>query len=136
LLNSGVQYNPLAAGYLTDCYHRETNSIETGARFDPNRMMGKIYRKMYWHEQYFDALDLLRPVTKKHGLTEDECALRWMTHHSLLRREHGDSIIIGASSVEHIEQNLLDLEKGALPDEVVEVLDQGWEGCVGVSKKS
>jgi hypothetical protein len=29
-------------------------------------------------------------------------------------REHGDAVIIGASSLKHIEQKLIDLEKGPL----------------------
>jgi aflatoxin B1 aldehyde reductase len=128
-------YNPLAGGYLTDRYHRETQDLEEGSRFDPNRWQGKMYRGRYWNDSYFDALDLLRPVAKKHGLTEAECALRWMTHHSLLKREHGDSVIIGASSTKHIEQNLIDLEKDALPEEVVQALDKGWDGCKAISGK-
>lgn len=128
-------YNPLAGGYLTDRYHRETQDMEEGSRFDPNRWQGKMYRTRYWNDSYFDALDILRPVAKKHGLTEAECALRWMTHHSQMKREHGDSIIIGASSTKHIEQNLVDLEKDALPEEVVKALDQGWEGCKAISGK-
>jgi aflatoxin B1 aldehyde reductase len=93
-------YNPLAGGYLTSRYQREEkdNEIEAGSRFDPKRWQGQMYRARYWHEEYFDALDLLRPVAKKHGLTEAECAIRWMNHHSMLKREHGDASIIGASS--------------------------------------
>lgn len=126
-------YNPLAGGYLTSRYHREDKDFETGSRFDPNRWQGKSYRARYWHDQYFDALDILRPVTTKYGLTEAECALRWMIHHSLLQREKGDAIIIGASSVKHIQENLDNLEKGPLPEEVVQALDKGWEGCKGTS---
>ena len=93
-------YNPLAGGYLTSRYHREDKDgdIESGSRFDPSRWQGRGYRNRYWHDCYFDALDLLRPVAKKHKLTEAECALRWMNHHSMLKREHGDASIIGASS--------------------------------------
>lgn len=62
-----------------------------------------------------------------------EVALRWISNHSLMKREYGDSVIIGASSLKHIEQvwhsqfflklasdglvvlqNLVDLEKGPL----------------------
>ncbi|KAK5691983.1 hypothetical protein LTR97_011154 [Elasticomyces elasticus] len=125
-------YNPLAGGYLTSRYHRDTTAHEAGERFDPNKWQGKMYRGRYWNEQYFDALDLLRPVAKKHELTEAECALRWMTHHSLLKREKGDAIIIGASSVKHMEENMVDLEKGPLPEDVVQALDKGWEGCKGI----
>ena len=46
-----------------------------------------------------------------------QIALRWVSHHSLLKREHGDNILIGASSVAHLGDNLVDLEKGPLPDE-------------------
>ena len=103
-------YNPLAGGYLTDRYHRDDKdeNVERGSRFDPNKWQGKMYRMRYWNEGYFDALDLLRPVAMTHRLTEAECALRWRTHHSLLRKEFGDAIIIGASSVAHVEQKMVD----------------------------
>jgi aflatoxin B1 aldehyde reductase len=43
-----------------------------------------------------------------------------------------DAILIGASSTRHLEQNLLDLEKGPLPDDVVEALDAAWLKVKGV----
>ncbi len=130
-------YNPLAGGYLTDRYHRDDKdeNVERGSRFDPNKWQGKMYRMRYWNDGYFDALDLLRPVAMKHGLTEAECALTWMTHHSLLRKDLGDAIIIGASNVAHMEQNMVDLEKGPLPQDVLKALDEGWERVKGISLK-
>lgn len=53
-----------------------------------------------------------------------EVALRWMQHHSKLDRKYGDGIIIGASSLSHIEQNLVDFEKGPLPADVVKSVDE------------
>lgn len=54
-----------------------------------------------------------------------EVALRWMQHHSELdTKKHGDGVIIGASSLGHIEQNLVDFEKGPLPEEVVRSVDE------------
>lgn len=130
-------YNPLAGGYLTDRYKREDSkeSHEAGSRFDSSHWQGRAYRGRYWNDAYFDALELLRPVAKKHGLTEAECALRWMNHHSQLKRKNGDGIIIGASSKNHIEQNLKDFEKGPLPDDVVQALDQGWDRVKGISSR-
>jgi len=129
-------YNPLAGGYLTSRYNRDTqeNSIEEGSRFDPKKWQGQMYRQRYWNDAYFDALDILRPVARQHGVTEAECALRWMTHHSLLKREYGDGIIIGASTKEHMEENmrLLDDER-PLPEEVLRALDAGWERVKGIS---
>ena len=62
------------------------------------------YRTRYWNDAYFNALASIEVVAQKHNLTLAEIALRWVSHHSLMKREHGDSIIIGASSLNHIEQ--------------------------------
>ncbi|KAM0716431.1 hypothetical protein Q7P37_007876 [Cladosporium fusiforme] len=127
-------YNPLAGGYLTDRYKRETTEVEAGSRFDASLFQGRAFRKRYWNDAYFDALENLRAVARKFGLSEAECAFRWLMHHSCLEGEKGDAVIAGASSVEHLERNLEDLEKDALlPDDVLKVLDEGWEGCKGVS---
>ncbi|RDW95193.1 hypothetical protein BP5796_00956 [Coleophoma crateriformis] len=132
---SFYEFNPLAGGYLTDRYHRGTGTeaLEPGSRFDPARVQGRAYRQRYWNEAYFDALERLRPVAKQFGLSEAECALRWIMHHSLLRKEHGDKIIIGASSPEQLKQNLENLEKGPLPEEVVKAFDDGWRIVKGVA---
>ncbi|TVY50884.1 Aflatoxin B1 aldehyde reductase member 3 [Lachnellula cervina] len=123
-------------GYLTSRYTRDMQSagveVEEGSRFDPKSKQGQSYRSRYWHEEYFDALDILRPVAKKHGLSEAECALRWMTNHSQLKRVFGDAVIIGASKTEQLEENLINLEKGPLAEDVVKALDEGWETVRGV----
>ena len=48
-----------------------------------------------------------------------------MSHHSGLDAK--DGIIIGASSMHHLEENLTDLEKGPLPEEMVKAFDEAWE---------
>jgi len=80
----------------------------------------------------FDALDIIRAAAKKHNLTEAECALRWMMHHSKLDTKHDDTVIIGASSTKHLEENLVDFEKGPLPEDVVVALDEAWTKTKGV----
>jgi aflatoxin B1 aldehyde reductase len=131
---SFYEFNPLAGGYLTDRYHRDMmeGDHEEGSRFDPKRQQGRSYRQRYWNDEYFDALDILRPVAKKHGLSEAECALRWIANHSQLKKEHGDAIIIGASSAKQLEENLANLEKGPLPEEVLKAFDDGWARVKGV----
>ncbi|KAJ3525988.1 hypothetical protein NM688_g8318 [Phlebia brevispora] len=119
-------FNPLGGGFFTGRYHSINDTVEPGSRFDPNKNQGQNYRSRYWKDAYFKALESIEAVTSKHGLTLAEVALRWMTHHSLLKREYGDTIIIGASSLEHIKQNMIDLEKGPLPGDVVHVLDEAW----------
>lgn len=128
-------FNPLAAGLLTSRYTRETTEVEKGSRFDTSSSHGKRHANRYFHPLYFDALDTLRPVAKKHGLTEVECALRWMSHHSMLKQENGDGVVIGASSVAQLEENLKALEGGPLPEEVVQALDSGWQNIRGKELK-
>jgi aflatoxin B1 aldehyde reductase len=123
---SFYEFNPLAGGFFTGRYNSLEDAPEEGSRFDPNRTQGKNYRNRYWKEPYFNALASIRVVAEKHNLTLTEVALRWISHHSLLKREHGDAVLIGASSLKHIEENLIDLEKGPLPEEVLKALDEAW----------
>lgn len=122
------EYNPIAGGMLTDRYTREVTSenLEPGSRFDPAKTQGASYRQRYWNDAYFDALDVVRPVARKHGIPTAEAALRWVSHHSVLSKDKGDAVIIGASSAAQLEENLVSLEKGPLPDEVVQAFDDAW----------
>jgi aflatoxin B1 aldehyde reductase len=126
-------FSPLAGGYLTNRYHRSTSEIEEGSRFDANTTQGKSYRTRYWNSTMFDALDVIREAAGKHGLTEAECALRWLMHHSKLSVESGDKVIIGASSAGHLEGYLVDFEKGPLPEDVVAALDEAWRMTKGLA---
>jgi aflatoxin B1 aldehyde reductase len=128
-------YNPLAGGYLADRYHRDTSEVKAGSRFDPERFQERAFRRRYWNEAYFGALEGLRALADGFGVSEAECALRWLMHHSKLEGGRGDALIVGASSVHHLEANLLDLEKVELPEEVVRALDAGWERCNGAASK-
>ncbi|KAJ5946753.1 Aldo/keto reductase [Penicillium verhagenii] len=119
-------FNPLAGGLLTSRYTRDMTEFEEGSRFDPKRMQGQLSQGRYFNKRFFDALEILRPIAAKHGLSETECALRWLSHHSVLKGEIGDGIIIGASNLKHLEQNLEALKKGPLPEEVVEAINEGW----------
>jgi len=119
-------FNPLGGGFFSGRYTSKESASEPGSRFDPNHTQGKMYRGRYWHDEYFEALAIVEEACQTAGLTMAETALRWMTHHSALKREHGDAILIGASSLKHIKENLDDLEKGPLPEEVVAALDKAW----------
>ncbi|KAK6329953.1 hypothetical protein TWF718_003380 [Orbilia javanica] len=128
-------FNPLAGGLLTGKYTRDTETVEAGSRFDTKAFSGKMARSRYWNEHFFGALEKLTPVAEKNGLTVTECALRWLVHHSVLKKEFGDAVIVGASSIKHLEENLVDLEKGELPEEVVKAIDEGWGVVAGVPFK-
>ena len=45
----------------------------------------------------------------------------------MLKARRGDGIIIGASRLSQLEQNMAALEKGKLPDEIVQAVWEAWE---------
>lgn len=96
-------------------------------------MQGRSFRGRYWNDTYFAALDVVRPVAQRLGLTIAEAALRWLSHHSALKKEHGDAVITGASSAAQLEKNLIDLEGGPLPEELVKVFDEAWAKVKGIA---
>lgn len=128
-------FQPLAGGFLTGRYQREQTDFEPGSRFDPKIIQGGVRRGRYWNDSYFDAIDNVRSVAEKHRLSVAEVALRWLEHHSLMENDLGDAIIVGASSTKHLEQNLVDLEKGPLPEDVVQALETAWLGVKAVAPK-
>lgn len=40
----------------------------------------------YFKDEYFAALDIVKAAAEKAGLTMAECALRWVSHHSMMKR--------------------------------------------------
>ncbi|KKK19913.1 hypothetical protein AOCH_002523 [Aspergillus ochraceoroseus] len=126
-------FQPLAGGLLAGRYKRNQTEFEPGSRFDPNILQGAVHQKRYWNDVYFDALENIHAVADKHGLTDAEVALRWLKHNSELNAQLGDAILVGASSVKHLEGNLADLEKGPLPEEIVAVFDEAWASVKGIA---
>lgn len=119
-------FQPLAAGFLTGRYTRGQSAFEAGSRFDPKQAVGRMTQGRYFNDANFDALDVIKPLAERHDLTIAEIAMRWLSHHSKLDQKYGDAIIVGASSLKHLEENLVDLEKGPLPDDVVDAVDKAW----------
>ncbi|KAH1890150.1 hypothetical protein KXV51_008270 [Aspergillus fumigatus] len=121
-----VVYNPLAGGLFSGKY--KTKDIPAEGRYSNQSSTGALYRGRYFKDATFDALRLIEPVAQKHGLTMPEIAFRWIHHHSALNmKDNGrDGVIIGVSSPAQLENNLKDIQKGPLPQEVVDTLDQAW----------
>ncbi|KAF9092852.1 hypothetical protein BGX23_003885 [Mortierella sp. AD031] len=117
-------FNPLAGGLLSGKHNFSQPEAEAGGRFDTKSSPGKLYRDRYWNTLYFEAITALTKAAQEHKLTLVEATLRWMSHHSGLNTQ--DGIIIGVGSIQHLEQNLIDLDKGPLPKDVVEAFDAAW----------
>lgn len=122
-----VVYNPIAGGLFSGKIKSKDLVPDSGRFSNVDTSMGASYRDRYFRESTFKALQLVEGATEKHGLTMIETALRWMVHHSGLKiRDGNDGIIVGVSSVEQLENNMDNLEKGPLPDDVVKALDEAW----------
>ena len=52
-----------------------------------------------------------------------------------MKAEYGDAIIIGASRVAQLEENLTNLDKGPLPEEMVKAFDDGWAIAMSASTR-
>jgi aflatoxin B1 aldehyde reductase len=80
-----------------------------------------MYDKPHIHTAMTGLLDTLEPLQ----ISGSEACLRWIYHHSVL--QEGDGVILGASKLPQIVQNVDDIAKGPLPAEVVRSIDLLWE---------
>jgi aryl-alcohol dehydrogenase (NADP+) len=117
-------YNPLAGGMLTGKQTRERPI--PGTRFDNN----ELYLDRYWHPACFDAVDALGGIAEKSGRSLIDLSLNWLLHHTAT-----DCIILGASRIEQLEQNLEAMERGPLAEETVAACDGVWRRLRGVTPK-
>jgi len=122
-----VIFNPLAGGVLAGKYKSKVPPKD-GRYSDATGPMAAMYRARYFKDSTFEALQVIENAISKHNLTMAETALRWCVHHSKLNVVGGgkDGIIIGASSIGQLENNITGLEKGPLPEDVVQALDEAW----------
>jgi aryl-alcohol dehydrogenase (NADP+) len=113
-------YNPLAGGLLTG-KHRDKEVPVEGTRFALNQQ----YYQRYWIESHLDAVEALAEIAEQAGKTLLELALQW-----LLAQPTVDSVILGVSKLEHLEQNVAAAE-GALDEATLAACDQVWDSLRG-----
>eukprot|EP01134_Creolimax_fragrantissima_P004311 CFRG4311T1 len=114
-------FNPLAGGILTGRYKFEDDP-DTG-RFNKNSAWGVEYRKRYWSGAFFEQMDTFKNACAEANITPADAAIRWVVHHSQLKSEYGDAIIIGGSCAAHIEQNTKACQMGPIPENVCSIID-------------
>lgn len=114
-------YNPLAGGLLSGRYERFEDK-PTDGRFThrPN------YQNRYWKKSYFDAVDVIKAACEKQGITIIEATYRWLIYHSMLDARRGDAVLIGASKLNHLLQNMEAVKAGPLPEDVVSAIETAW----------
>lgn len=127
LNNYGMRFyafNPMAGGLLTGRYGRFEDAPADG-RFThrPN------YQGRYWKRSYFDAVEVIKTAAGKHGITSIEATYRWLAYHSMLDGERGDGILIGASKISHLKQNMEAVKAGPLPEDLLAAFEEAWSLC-------
>lgn len=115
-----LAYNPLAAGLLTG-KHRES-AVTQGSRFDGNQM----YQERYWHARIFEAVEQLKILAERAGQSLIGLAFAWLLHHTAT-----DCVILGASNLEQLKQNLAASWEGPLTDDIVHECDEVWQNLRG-----
>jgi aryl-alcohol dehydrogenase-like predicted oxidoreductase len=85
-----IAYSPLYRGLLTGKYRKDQT-------FTDSRKDVKLFQGAAFHHM-LDALETLRPVAEKHGVTMAQLAIRWILTHPALT-----CAIVGIKTPEHIE---------------------------------
>lgn len=119
-------YSPLAGGFLV----KSPDIIEDGkgeGRWDPTSFVGGLYLKLFNKPSLVKALPTWEAIAKEAGISKAALAYRFITYHSSLSAEHGDGIIVGASSPKQLEQTLKSIEDGPLDPAIVKKVDEIWE---------
>jgi len=116
-----IAYNPLAGGMLSGKYTAQT-SYAAGTRFDGNKM----YQDRYWHQQNFEAVEELKKIAATAGRSLISLAFNWLLHHTAT-----DCVILGATTLEQLEQNLAACSEGPLAAEAVAACDRVWQALRG-----
>lgn len=115
-------YNPICGGLLSGRYGKYEDA-PTDGRFThrPN------YQNRYWKKSFFDAVEVIREASQAQGITTIEATYRWLGYHSMLSGERGDAILIGASKLSHLRQNLSAMQAGPLPETVADAFERAWK---------
>lgn len=114
-------YNPLAGGMLTGRYNNFSEKPEAG-RFS----LRPGYQGRYWKESFFEAIDVIAKACNEHDVPMAEVAYRWLGNHSSLSEKRGDGVIVGASRMNQLQQNMMALDGAPLPNGILEALDTAW----------
>src|ERR671917_251827 len=105
-----VVWSPLAMGVLTGKY-TSTSDLPEDSRAASE---GRGFMEAYLRQETLDAVASLRPVAEEAGCSLSQLALAW-----LLRQDTVSSVIVGATKVEHVDDNAAagDLR---VPDDVLD----------------
>ncbi len=107
-----VVWSPLAQGILTGKY-RSLAGVPEGSRAAGPQ--GGFMRR-YWRAEVLDAVGSLAPLAAKAGCSMSQLALGWC-----LRRSEVTSVIVGATSTRHVDDNVAAADRQIDPEVLEEM---------------
>ena len=119
---SVVAYNPLAGGMLTGKHRPDV--VPPGTRFDKM----PVYKDRYWHPATFQAVRQLGDLAERSNRSLVSVAYGW-----LLGQPGVDCVIVGASRLEQLQQNIQAAQDGPLAAEGLVECNKVWSELRGVS---
>ena len=121
---SSIVYNPLAGGLLTG-KHSFSDLPEQDSRFTK-----PMYQDRYWNRETFEAIEELKQVAADADMSLIELSFRW-----LLTRPVTNCLLLGASRMEQLEQNLAALDGPAPDEDTLTRCDEVWDTLRGAAPK-
>jgi L-glyceraldehyde 3-phosphate reductase len=115
-----IGFTALAQGLLTDRY---LDGVPEGSR----AAKGETFERDWLSDEMVAELRALHEIAARRGQTLAQLALAWA-----LRDERVTSLVIGASSVEQLEQNVAALDNLELSDEELAEIDRHTNTDAGV----
>jgi aryl-alcohol dehydrogenase (NADP+) len=111
-------FSPMAAGLLSGKYEKDKAPVE-GARYSLGHW-GYTYNKPYWNDANFWAVEQLKKIADRAGLTMSRFALAWVLANPAIT-----SIVNGSTSIAQLEDNAaaVDAKLGA---DVLGACDEVW----------
>ena len=119
---STIVYNPLAGGLLTGKHQSEAPM--PGTRFDQSQ----AYVSRYWNKPNLRAVGRLASAACSKGRSLVSVGLNWILHHT-----RADCVILGASRIEQLQENIRALDDGPLPSDLLALCDEVWAEVRGVA---
>lgn len=95
-------------------------------RWSNKSPIGKFWSDAYFKPEILDAAAEIRAESEKSGLNGHHVALRWVIHHSALKKELGDAMIFASATLEQHKGNLDALDAGPLPPNLVSTIEGVW----------
>ncbi|MBR1960456.1 MAG: aldo/keto reductase [Bacteroidales bacterium] len=106
-----IVFSPLAQGLLTDRY---LNGIPVGSRASRDFSL----KKDSLTPELLEKLEKLNYIAGERGQTLAQMALAWVLRDSMVT-----SVIVGASSIEQLDNNLLSIRNTRFSDEEIELIN-------------